>query len=66
MEVQDSTTILAAGLSAGGFLPHSRRTGVCNICRTRVAEEIVDHGKVLKTYVNDETRGRVPAGQRND
>ncbi|MGV2290751.1 CDP-6-deoxy-delta-3,4-glucoseen reductase [Trinickia sp. YCB016] len=55
-EVQEGMTILSAGLAAGRFLPYSCRTGVCNTCKARVLEGTVDHGAVLKTYLNDDTR----------
>lgn len=57
-EVQDGGTILAAGLSAGRFLPYSCRTGVCNTCKARVVEGAVDHGMVLKTHLGDDARAQ--------
>ncbi len=52
------STVLAAGLAAGFYLPYSCRSGVCNTCRGRVVEGELDVGAVHPAYLSEADKAR--------
>lgn len=51
--IEPHQTILEAALESGIVLPYSCRDGVCGVCKGRVVEGSVDHGKYLDSALMD-------------
>ncbi|MDD4929285.1 MAG: CDP-6-deoxy-delta-3,4-glucoseen reductase [Gallionella sp.] len=54
--ITDNETILEAALRHGHVLPYSCRDGICGVCRGRVLQGEVDHGKHQSSALSDEDK----------
>ena len=51
--IEEQETILEASLKHGYILPYSCRDGVCGVCKGKIVEGRVDHGKHLDSTLTD-------------
>jgi CDP-4-dehydro-6-deoxyglucose reductase len=51
--IEEHETILEAALKHGYVLPYSCREGTCGVCKGKVREGLVDHGRYLGSTLTD-------------
>lgn len=54
--VEAGETILEAGLRHGFTIPHSCRNGACGVCKGKVLQGTVDHGKAQSFALSEEEK----------
>lgn len=54
--VEEGETVLGAALKAGLCLPYSCRSGACSVCKGRIVEGRVDHGRPFERALTPEER----------